>query len=635
MNTFKKVFAGSVAALTIFSFAGSSLFAAAPAAAATEAELQAQVAALMAQIAAMGTTKSCYTFTTDMTLGSNGEGVRALQVYLNNKGYLVATAGAGSKGNESTYFGGLTQTALAKYQVAMGISPAAGYFGPITRAKVNADCGTVGPNPGGNGTTTTSTGGTTLNGDEANLSDFELRSEDSTGDEGESDVEVATAEFDVEDGDIRVERIDLMASSTSSTLSTNPWDYFDSVKVWSDGNEVFDMDVDSRDDWDEEDDDVYRLTMTNIDAIVRMDDRAELTFSFDIADSIDSEDLDQEFDFYIEDEGIRAIDAEGIDQYIGDDGETVSFNFGEEENGDLNVESSDEDPDASILVSDEDEESDEFTVFAFDIDNDEDVDSLITDLSIGVTDGLGGVNTDDLIRRATLVVDGDEFDGDISNNVIDFDDIDVEVAGDDTTAFELMVTLVQNASSTDLTFDVDGTTDVEAEGADSGDDADVSGSATSETHSIAALGVLVTPVSTDAEVVAVDPVSSSYGQYTIKFKVEALEDDVYISTTSDELVAGNEGVAFTIVGNPAFATGTVTSFLSSSADTTSGFFEINEGDEETFTLTVSLNPNTSGIYEVDLSTITFNEVASYTGASVFTIDADNEDFQTDPINIPS
>ena len=198
-----------------------------------------------------------------------------------------------------------------------------------------------------------------------------------------------------------------------------------------------------------------------------------------------------------------------------------------------------------------------------------------------------------------------------------------------------MVTLVQNASSTDLTFDVDGTTDVEAEGADSGDDADVSGSATSETHSIAALGVLVTPVSTDAEVVAVDPVSSSYGQYTIKFKVEALEDDVYISTTSDELVAGNEGVAFTIVGNPAFATGTVTSFLSSSADTTSGFFEINEGDEETFTLTVSLNPNTSGIYEVDLSTITFNEVASYTGASVFTIDADNEDFQTDPINIPS
>lgn len=629
----KKIFAGLLAGLTIFSFTGTGLFANS-AQAATEAELQAQIAALMAQIAAMGTTSaSCYTFTTDLTLGSTGEAVRALQVYLNTKGYLVATAGIGSKGNESTYFGGLTQTALAKYQAAMGISPAAGYFGPITRAKVNADCGTVGPNPGGNGTSTTPGGSSTLNGDEANLSDYELRSEDSTGDEGESDVDVATAEFDVEDGDIRVERIDLIASSTSSTLSTKPWDYFDSVTVMSDGKEVFDMDVDSRDDWDEEDDDVYRLTMTNIDAIVRMDDRAEITFSFDIAGSIDTDDQDQEFEFYIDDEGIRAVDAEGIDQYIGDDTETVDFGFGAEENGDLTVESSDEDPDASILVSDEDDESDEYTVFVFEIDNSEDVDSIVTDLSIGVTDG-SAATTDDIIRRATLVVDGDEFDGDISNNVIDFDDIDVEIPGDETMSFELMITLVQDATSTTLTFDVDGAADVEAEGADSGDDADLDGTATSATHSIAALGILVSPESTDQEVVVVDPVGSSYGQYTIEFTVSAIEDDVYISTTSDENAAGDEGVSFSIVGSSAFS-GTSSSFLASTADTSAGFYVVDEGDEETFTLTVTLNPSTSGIFEVDLNTITFNEAASYVTPSIFTIDGDNDDFQTNPINIPS
>ena len=36
------------------------------------------------------------------------------------------------------YFGAITQSALAKMQAAEGISPASGYFGPITKAKVNS-----------------------------------------------------------------------------------------------------------------------------------------------------------------------------------------------------------------------------------------------------------------------------------------------------------------------------------------------------------------------------------------------------------------------------------------------------------------------------------------------------------------
>ena len=632
MSTFKKILTGSLAALTIFAGAGTGLFATAPAQAATQAELQAQVAALLAQIAALqGTSSSCYLFTTDLTIGSNGEAVRQLQSYLNRKGFTVAVSGAGSAGMESTYFGGLTQTALARYQAAMGVSPAAGYFGPLTRARVNADCTTV-PNPNPN--PNPGPDNDELEGDEANLSDFELRSEDSNGNEGENGVEIATAEFDVEDGDIRIGRIELMASSTDLSASTRPWDYFDAVTVIVNGDEVFDMDVDSRADWREVGDDVYRLTMTGIDEIVRMDDRAEITFAFDIADNIDSEDLDQEFDFYIEDRGIRAVDAEGIQQYIGDDSETVSFGFGEEESGYLTVESSDEDPDASILVSDEDEESDEYTVFAFEIDNDDDVDALITDLSIGVTTSGGGIDADDVIRRATLVADGDEFDGDLSGNVIDFDDIDVEIGGEDTMTFELMITLVRNATTTELTFDVDGAADIEAEGLDSGDDSVIGGSAESATHSVADLGIMVTPRSTDQRVVTVTPVDSSYGQYTIRFSVEAIDDDVYIATTSASTTPATTGVTYEIEGSEAFV-GATTSFLSSTAGTTNGFYRVREGRTETFTLTVTLNPTTSGIFQVNLDTITFNDVASFTGASIFTVDSDNDDFQTDPVNIPS
>jgi hypothetical protein len=74
-----------------------------------------------------------YTFARDLTLGSTGEDVRELQKYLNTHGFPLAFAGAGSLGNETNYFGPLTQAALAKFQAANHISPSVGFFGSITR----------------------------------------------------------------------------------------------------------------------------------------------------------------------------------------------------------------------------------------------------------------------------------------------------------------------------------------------------------------------------------------------------------------------------------------------------------------------------------------------------------------------
>lgn len=69
------------------------------------------------------------TFNRDLTIGSTGNDVTALQNILIQKGYLEA-------GYATGYFGNLTQAALAKYQVENGITPATGYFGPITKAKI-------------------------------------------------------------------------------------------------------------------------------------------------------------------------------------------------------------------------------------------------------------------------------------------------------------------------------------------------------------------------------------------------------------------------------------------------------------------------------------------------------------------
>ncbi|MDE2188533.1 MAG: peptidoglycan-binding protein [Patescibacteria group bacterium] len=69
-------------------------------------------------------------FGRNLTIGSRGSDVIALQNFLIAKGFLNSSYNSG-------YFGPLTKTALSKYQFANGISPASGYFGPVTRKMLN------------------------------------------------------------------------------------------------------------------------------------------------------------------------------------------------------------------------------------------------------------------------------------------------------------------------------------------------------------------------------------------------------------------------------------------------------------------------------------------------------------------
>ena len=82
-----------------------------------------------------------YRFYRDLTLGSFGEDVMALQRFLNKEGIFVAVVGFGSSGNETKYFGRFTQMALSKWQAAHNISPTFGYFGIRTRTAINTRMG--------------------------------------------------------------------------------------------------------------------------------------------------------------------------------------------------------------------------------------------------------------------------------------------------------------------------------------------------------------------------------------------------------------------------------------------------------------------------------------------------------------
>lgn len=73
----------------------------------------------------------------NLTLGSAGNNVKALQQFLISQGKGSAAQALATNG-ATTHFGALTRAALAEFQASAGITPASGYFGAKTRAYISA-----------------------------------------------------------------------------------------------------------------------------------------------------------------------------------------------------------------------------------------------------------------------------------------------------------------------------------------------------------------------------------------------------------------------------------------------------------------------------------------------------------------
>ncbi len=104
----------------------------------TISELQAEIARIMTLIAQLQAelaklTGTAQSFAVNLYQGlENNAETKRLQEFLISKGYLAAGFNTGN------YFS-LTVKAVKAYQTTKGITPVSGYFGPLTRAAVNAD----------------------------------------------------------------------------------------------------------------------------------------------------------------------------------------------------------------------------------------------------------------------------------------------------------------------------------------------------------------------------------------------------------------------------------------------------------------------------------------------------------------
>ena len=589
------------------------------------AALQAQIAALIAQIAALtGSVTTTAHFTMDLTIGSSGAEVTRLQNWLISKGYSIPAGATG-------YFGGQTQAAVAAYQRANGITPAAGYFGPVTRARINATLVIVVP-PVTPPSDDDDNDSDELEGGAGSVDSYELLSglnNEEVG-EDEEDVEVAGLEIEVDDGsDIEITSVRLDFNPEGGS-SDNFDDYASEISIWFDGEEVARVDADEFD----EDNDYSRSLSLDDGAIIRAGETGELTVAVSGVSNLDSADEGDEWS--VDFDQVRFMDADGAT--ITDDPNTSARTFSFEEFStaagiDVTIRESDDDiNDSRVITVDSSDDTDDVDLLSFTIEVEGDSDITIDSLpvSFSVT---GAGDLEDMVSSVQLLADGDEIGSEGTTNgddTIVFEDLDFTIdAGEEveflvTGNFNSLADALDEGDTIEVTLGETETDsadfDAENEAGDDLEDGDISGSATGGPFTVFETGIMVDFVSAEEDTND----DADQGTFAITFDVTATESDLRLdrSCREDDTNAAGQGVEFTITNSGDNTT--QCSFTSSSTDSedTANTFELDEDDTRRFTLNVVATPTSDGFAQVSLESLNWGTATDNTNANYYTFDLD-------------
>lgn len=137
----------------------------------------------------------------------------------------------------------------------------------------------------------------------------------------------------------------------------------------------------------------------------------------------------------------------------------------------------------------------------------------------------------------------------------------------------------------------------------------IDGSATGDVHTLVSAGIVL-PTDGVETITETLGTNDTVGVFAIEFEVAAVEGDFYITDNVAASTSASDGVTYEVSGGSA----TTSATLSSTADEdTAGVFTVKEGETETFTLTVTVDPLATGAHRVTLTEVNFS--ASTNGTS--------------------
>jgi hypothetical protein len=466
--------------------------------------------------------------------------------------------------------------------------------------------------------------------------------------EDSGDVEVAGLEIEVDDGsDLEFTAVRLVFDE--GTAASDFEDYADEVSVMMDGDEVARVDADEFND-----DNDWTKTVSLDGAVIEAGETGELVVAVSGVSNLDSADVDDTWtlDF----RQVRFVDADGatVSEDPTENAVTFSFtSFASSTDVELNITEGDEAiNDAHVVDVHATDETEDVEILAFNMDVDGDSDVTLDAMPITVTVGGAQDNVDEMISSLTLMMDGDEIatasigadcrtDADCaavgaSEDYL-FDDLDLDLESGEEHEFVLLAdiygitdtgdvaagdTILARLSETE-TDDTD--FDAEDESGEQLADADIIGAVTAEASTVYDVAfdfeLLDTAgsITTQGDAAAATP-TDDIATFTIEFELTAFGGAVSIdkSCVEAQADAADQGTEFTITNG---GSNTPTCSVSSTASTNSNdsdAWTIEEGETETFTLTVATSAVSADHFaKVYLTSINFDDDVTDTSPDLF------------------
>ncbi len=297
-------------------------------------------------------------------------------------------------------------------------------------------------------------------------------------------------------------------------------------------------------------------------------------------------------------------------------------------------------PDATDIVVDEDMVTSGVTVLEYTIEA-RDGDVVLNELWVRIETGFANVGA--VVHDISLDIDGELFGAEaVATDTMTVDylfdiDGDVTIGMGEAVVVKALVDFKAQpgnyvngetikASVPSVLADVTG-----AEGVDDIAPENISGSATGDTHTLVAAGILI-PVDGVETTADASGDNDTTGEFTIEFEVTAVEGNYYITDNAAQGTSATDGVEYLVEGSA--GTTMVSANLSSTADEdTNGVFTVHDGETETFTLTVVVDAAATGNFRVTLAGVNFSEDPDGTSSTELYTTEPAADFRTAYQNI--
>lgn len=641
--------------------------------AATNTDLQAQIAALLATIAQLqaqisGTTTTgtypTISLTRNLSQGMTGDDVRALQQFLNaDPDTQIAVSGTGAKGNETTYFGPMTKAAVIKFQnkyrtqvlTPSGLTNGTGYVGPSTRAHIATLVNTQPTTPTNPTTPETENPSEPVVTEEGDI--IVTRSSEHTGtlELGSSD-DIYAVSIKADGAPMTIERVDFL-------FDKRPWRYIDSFELYHNDKKIASQKATESNLTSVGNE--YRLRFSGLNSLVKKSDKDTFVLKAKALGNISSSREQDTMSVYIPSRGIRAIDTAKITSYGPNNNLDVrTFDFYDaEHDGELVVTLGTNSPQSGIIAVQANSNTTNKPVMIASI-KAKKSDMELSDLYVKVASSEATVSN--VVRKLALVVDGTtvasetvikngsvaitgiDEDGntytiiDANEYYVRFTDLkNVTIEEDDridmTVTAEFYKQSGRYANGTDVTVTLRALTGENSHGEDI-----VNGNLTTGDNRTFTLYTEGLTFDFTSEKTGTRGQTDQTGTFTLTFDVTAFGNDIFVPVGAGRQVStstiGSVGAEYSIVnGNgERYALGAANQAMTiKNAKQEGSFFRINEGTTATVTLNITLNNEgaTKDFYRTMLEAFRYR-TGSTTGTE-FTLTTGFSDFETEYVSINS